>query len=95
MQIPKYIPQFDHLRGIAVLLVMLFHASHHVQAFPMAQYIFFGWTGVDLFFVLSGFLITGILLDTRDQEGYFANFYAQRILRICRSTSRFLAQCSW
>ena len=79
---PKYIPQFDFLRGVAVLLVMLFHASHDVQSFPMAVYISFGWAGVDLFFVLSGFLITGILFDTRDQKGYFANFYARRILRI-------------
>jgi len=82
MQIPKYIPQFDYLRGVAVLLVMLFHASHDVQSFPMARYVEFGWTGVDLFFVLSGFLITGILFDTREQKGYFANFYARRILRI-------------
>ena len=82
MQIPKHIPQFDFLRGVAVLLVMLFHASHEVRAFPMAQYVSFGWAGVDLFFVLSGFLITGILLDTRDQKGYFTNFYARRILRI-------------
>jgi peptidoglycan/LPS O-acetylase OafA/YrhL len=82
MQIPKHIPQFDFLRGIAVLMVMLFHASHDVQSFPMARYVSFGWAGVDLFFVLSGFLITGILFETRDQKGYFINFYARRILRI-------------
>jgi peptidoglycan/LPS O-acetylase OafA/YrhL len=82
MQMPKYIPQFDYLRGIAVLVVMLFHASHDVQSFSMARYVEFGWTGVDLFFVLSGFLITGILFDTREEKGYFVNFYARRILRI-------------
>src|ERR1700677_347608 len=82
MRIPRHIPQFDFLRGVAVLMVMLFHASHDVHSFPMARYVSFGWAGVDLFFVLSGFLITGILFETRDQKGYFINFYARRILRI-------------
>lgn len=82
MQIPKFIPQFDYLRGLAVLAVMLYHSSKNVHSFPMARYFSFGWIGVDLFFVLSGFLITGILLGTRDDPHFFRNFYARRILRI-------------
>jgi peptidoglycan/LPS O-acetylase OafA/YrhL len=70
------IPQLDAVRGIAILVVML----HNSGTFPrlFAQ----GWMGVDLFFVLSGFLITGILLDTKQSGGYFKNFYIRRCLRI-------------
>ena len=70
------IPQLDAVRGVAILVVML----HNSGAFPrlFAQ----GWMGVDLFFVLSGFLITGILLDTKQSDGYFRNFYVRRCLRI-------------
>jgi len=64
------------LRGIAILLVVFYHN------FGFTQYFFFGWLGVDLFFVLSGFLITDILLKTVNKPGYFKNFYAKRVLRI-------------
>ena len=75
-------PGLDGLRGVAILLVMLHHS---VQVVPLPRFeglADLGWCGVDLFFVLSGFLITGILLDARDEPRYFRNFYMRRVLRI-------------
>jgi len=72
--LPKYIPELDGLRALAVTAVMLFHLN--VPGFSL------GWAGVYLFFVISGFLITGILLDTKNNYHYYRNFYARRILRI-------------
>lgn len=72
--LPKYIPQLDGLRAVAILSVMLFHQQ--IPGFNM------GWAGVQLFFVISGFLITGILLDTKTSSHYFRNFYARRFIRI-------------
>jgi peptidoglycan/LPS O-acetylase OafA/YrhL len=64
----------DGLRGLAILLVLLFHLQ--VRDFSL------GWVGVTLFFVLSGFLITGILLDAKGDPHYLRNFYVRRVLRI-------------
>lgn len=75
------IPQLDGVRGMAILLVMV----HNLDAFSVSPFSYlttYGWMGVDLFFVLSGFLITGILLDTKESERYFKNFYVRRCLRI-------------
>jgi len=77
----KKIPQLDGVRGLAVLLVLV----HNTDKYPSLHLRLIsdnGWMGVDLFYVLSGFLITGILLDTKQSEGYFRNFYARRCLRI-------------
>lgn len=86
----RLIPELDGVRGIAVLIVMLCH-SNMIQPMPLSEgvpplllpgLLELGWSGVDLFFVLSGFLITGILLDTADSKNYFSSFYARRVLRI-------------
>lgn len=77
----KRVAQLDAVRGVAVLIVFL----HNTARYPSLHLGFLsrnGWMGVDLFFVLSGFLITGILLDTKGLDGYFRNFYARRCLRI-------------
>lgn len=83
------IPELDGIRGIAILFVFLFHyftytgRGSQATAFTRLLRIFdFGWSGVDLFFVLSGFLIGGILLEARNSRQYFRTFYARRIYRI-------------
>ena len=75
----KRLPQLDSVRGLAVLIVLMHNTDKYHYTGFVAR---FGWMGVDLFFVLSGFLITGILLDTKDSNGYFRRFYARRCLRI-------------
>jgi peptidoglycan/LPS O-acetylase OafA/YrhL len=75
------IPQLDAVRGIAILLVLV-HNLHWFAFPPLMLVSKYGWMGVDLFFVLSGFLITGILLDAKGSANYFRNFYARRGLRI-------------
>src|SRR6266446_507361 len=79
--VPGYIPQFDGLRGLAILLVLIGH-SGFLEALPHAGMLEYTRFGVDLFFVLSGFLITGILADSKGSPHYFRNFYARRALRI-------------
>jgi peptidoglycan/LPS O-acetylase OafA/YrhL len=83
------IPQLDGLRGIAILLVIALHYLNDSEhgAFGTLLYRFgcafrLGWAGVDLFFVLSGFLIGGILLDARESLNYFHTFYSRRFFRI-------------
>ena len=67
----------DGVRGVAILLTLVFHSFDSSLSWAI-----FGERGVDLFFVLSGFLITGILIETTDQPNYFRNFIARRAVRI-------------
>jgi len=83
----RHIPALDGLRGIAVLAVLFFHygggnQSHNAVLRFQAHVLKAGWAGVTLFFVLSGFLITGILWDSFGKPHWWRNFYASRSLRI-------------
>jgi peptidoglycan/LPS O-acetylase OafA/YrhL len=80
--LPPYIPELDGLRGIAVLAVVLYHCHPRLVGTRLYAASLWGWAGVNLFFVLSGFLITSILLGSREKPHYFRNFYGRRVLRI-------------
>lgn len=82
----RHVPALDGLRGVAILLVLL-HGfdvidATHGPARVTEVVLNVGWIGVQLFFVLSGFLITGILLDSRASPDYYRSFFVRRVLRI-------------
>jgi peptidoglycan/LPS O-acetylase OafA/YrhL len=82
----RHKPELDGIRGLAILGVLATHSSFYIQITtvtkPLMVLMLFGQWGVDLFFALSGFLITGILLETKTATNYLASFYARRVLRI-------------
>lgn len=84
-----HVPELDGFRGVAILGVMLLHfvatmfqQPQNIVERVLGKLLGYGMWGVDLFFVLSGFLITGILYDTRESPRYFKAFYMRRTLRI-------------
>jgi len=80
--LPSYLPELDGLRGLAILAVVLYHCQPRLKGTWIYSASLWGWAGVILFFVLSGFLITCILLGTRDKPHYLHDFHGRRALRV-------------
>lgn len=87
LQLPRYLPSLDGVRGLAILLVLMHNllildepSTRFAQLLSYGLNV--GWIGVRLFFVLSGFLITRILLEAQDAPNYYRVFFARRVLRI-------------
>lgn len=82
------IPELDGLRGLAILSVLFWHYGHYYEPAPgsigawLPPLLRLAWSGVDLFFVLSGFLIGGILIAHRKATNYWRVFYVRRACRI-------------
>jgi peptidoglycan/LPS O-acetylase OafA/YrhL len=96
---PRHDPALDGLRGLAILLVYIFHYGGGLKSTHIAERLFgyftaSGWIGVELFFALSGFLITGILWNSAREPHYLRNFYARRVLRIFPLYYAALALCA-
>jgi peptidoglycan/LPS O-acetylase OafA/YrhL len=87
-----YRPELDGIRGLAIIGVLCSHGVSLIGLFEgpnlsfLDKFVMYSmsplWGGVDLFFALSGFLISGILLTTKSKQHYFSSFYARRVLRI-------------
>lgn len=89
--IGQHIQELDGIRAIAIWMVLIGHLywgfkvpddTYDRMPRLIYQIISHGWLGVDLFFILSGFLISGILLDSKHKKNYFRTFYWRRVLRI-------------
>src|SRR5947209_17131275 len=93
---PRRVPELDGVRGLAITMVMLWHYLFPICSpwsmtacsswlWPLCRVLGVAWTGVDLFFTLSGFLIGGIILDRRPEEprlSFLRRFYLRRSCRI-------------
>ena len=89
MAAEERVNELDGMRGIATILVISYHIFKRGDYFTTNAILHFvtsltlyGWYALDTFFVLSGFLITGILLRTKEEKHYFKNFYVRRSLRV-------------
>jgi peptidoglycan/LPS O-acetylase OafA/YrhL len=90
-------PKLDAIRGVAILGVLLYHGLYwgldisKFSTFERAVLtgMWLGRFGVHLFFVLSGFLITGLLMDARNKPRHYSRFYIRRVLRILPASNHF------
>jgi peptidoglycan/LPS O-acetylase OafA/YrhL len=96
----KRIPELDGLRGVAIAAVLSFHFISNSSGGDFGSFLYrfkaafrMGWAGVDLFFVLSGFLIGSILLFSRESRTYFSHFYIRRSFRILPVYLAWLVLC--
>ena len=95
-----HLPALDGVRAIAILMVVVYHSLNGMAGVTWSQKLLLrvtnqGWLGVDLFFVLSGFLITGILIDARTSKHALRSFYTRRVLRIAPVYVVFLLFSLW
>ncbi len=82
----KYRPDIDGLRAVAIILVVIFHAFPNIMPG--------GFIGVDIFFVISGYLISGVIISSLGAENFsFVQFYSRRVLRIFPALALLLAVC--
>lgn len=87
VRLDRHCLPLDGVRGLAVLLVLSYDClrlapAHDLVTYTVRRLAASGWVGVDLFFVLSGYLITGVLLETRGRPGYWKSFFLRRSIRI-------------